>query len=132
MIEEKDGVDENEKDGIDECIRCRKEVTQNSKAIQCDVCYGWYHSHQRCGRELEKVHDILNQLELIEEKVRDSKKGIDDNEEQKSLEWVCTECQEKRKRWEELMEERTQIIEEYKIVMCENKNEIVQIKNEIK
>jgi hypothetical protein len=66
----KDQVRDNDKSV---CHDCNLEVKNNDKAIECDICKGWYH------KECQEVSDALYQV-LI-------------NEEQQQISWYCTSCQ---------------------------------------
>ena len=66
----KDQVRDNDKSV---CHDCNLEVKNNDKAIECDICKGWYH------KECQKVSDALYQV-LI-------------SEEQQQISWYCTSCQ---------------------------------------
>ncbi len=60
------------------CGKCRKEVRDNSKAIQCDMCRMWFHAHKMCGGSvMEKMYEV--HISIAE----------------KALKWFCEECEQK-------------------------------------
>ena len=66
----KDHVRDNDKSV---CHDFNLEVKNNDKAIECDICKGWYH------KECQKVSDALYQVMI--------------SEEQQQISWYCTSCQ---------------------------------------
>ena len=54
---------------------------EHAKAIQCGRCEYWYQAHNRCGKELEVVHEWLMILEGKKLKVV-------------PMNWTCRQCEE--------------------------------------
>ena len=71
VVEEQGGKAENNEESQDKvdlnkCRKCKKNVGQNSMAIQCGECEGWYHAHSKCGKELERTYYWIQKIEKEE------------------------------------------------------------------
>ena len=62
-----------------QCSSCKEEVTEDDKAMQCDLCESW--KHVRCLRGPDKFDDALYDAFT--------------NSRSKALLYVCTRCQAK-------------------------------------
>ena len=78
---------------LNNCKKCKKKVGQKAIAIQCWNCNGWYHSHSKCGLELERIHNWISQREKEEKKEEEEE---EENEEE-TLEWICRKCRESKR-----------------------------------
>lgn len=76
-------MERNQNKGKEETIEDRykkrnKNVGQKAIAIQCWNCKGWYYSHSRCGVELERIYNLILQIE--EESKKRAKESKDNQE----------------------------------------------------
>ena len=84
------------------CRTCNKEVGQNAKAIQCDNCNTWYHTHTRCGINLVIILGLLDELEI---KNKEHKMN-------NQLKWECERCEGRIPKERQLSREREKKISE--------------------
>ena len=78
----------------DKCRACKGKVAENALALECWCCKGWYHSHSRCGVELEATHSFIMKMEKeknIKGKEEEQKYSIE------PLEWICKNCRDSNK-----------------------------------